>query len=107
MEDLVLERNGVVLVDGSFRFEREDKVEVDVRRNRDESRALLFGWFGETFIEFLDVMIFEKAVGLFFGFDSVKSEFVRKPTLEGGIHAFATATSLRGVGWNHTDSKIV
>ena len=37
LKDLVLERYGVVLIDGSFGFEREDKVEIDVWRNWDES----------------------------------------------------------------------
>jgi hypothetical protein len=31
LKDLVLERNGVVLVDGSFGFDREDEIEVQVR----------------------------------------------------------------------------
>jgi len=107
LEDLVLERNGVVVVDGSFGFDGEDKVEIKVWRNWDESRSLLFGWFRKTFIEFCDVMLFEKTVGLFFGFDSVEFEFVGKPTLKRGIHPFASAASLWGVGWDHSDSKLI
>ena len=107
LQDLVLERNGVVLVDGSFGFEREDKVEIDVWRNWDERRSLLLGRFSETFVELRDVMIFEKAVGLFFCFDSVEFEFVWKPALEGGIHPFASAARLRGIGWDHPYSKLV
>ena len=76
-------------------------------RNRYESRSLLFGRLGETFVELGNVMIFEKTVGLFFCFDSVEFEFVGKPALEGGVHPFASAAGLRGVGWDHPDSKIV
>ena len=68
---------------------------------------MLFGRFGETFIEFRDVMIFEKAVGLLLRCDSVEFEFVGKPALEGGVHSFASAAGLRGVGWDHPDSKLV
>ena len=76
-------------------------------RNRDESRSLLFGRFGETFVELGDVMIFEKAVGLFFGFDSVKFKFVWQPALKSGIHPFASATCLRRVSGDHADPKFV
>ena len=107
LEDLVLERNGVVLVDGSFGFDREDEIDVHVRRDRNESRPRLFGCFFETFIEFRDVMIFEKAIGLLFCFDSVKFEFVWKPALERFIHPLAATSGLWGVGGDHTDSKFV
>jgi hypothetical protein len=105
LKDLVLERNGIVLVDGSFGFKREDKVEIDVWRNWDESRALLLGRLGETFVELGDVMIFEKAVGLHFCFDAVESEFVGKPALKRFVHPFASTSRLWRVGWDHTDSK--
>ena len=76
-------------------------------RDWDEGRSLLFGRFGETFVELGEVMIFQETVGLFFGFDSVKSEFVRKPALEGGVHPFTSASGLGRVGWDHPDSQLI
>ena len=105
LKDLVLERNGVVLVDGSFGFDREDEIDVHVRRDRNERGSGFLGPFRKTFIEFRDVMIFEKAVGLLFCFNSVKFEFVGKPALKRFVHPLASAPRLRGVGWDHTDSE--
>ena len=107
LKDLVLERNGIVLVDGSFGFDGEDEIDVHVRRDRNESGPGLLGCFCKTFIEFRNVMIFEKEVGLFFCFDAVKPEFVGKPALKRFVHPFASASRLRGVGGDHTDSKFV
>ena len=76
-------------------------------RDWDESRSLLLRRFGETFIEFLDVMIFEKAVGLLFCPDAMKSEFVGKPALKRRVHPFAPAARLRGISWDHPDSQLI
>ena len=77
-----------------------------MRRDRNESGALLFGRFGEAFIKLRDVMIFEKAVGLLFCLDAVKFEFIGKPALKRGVHPFASATRLRGVGGDHSDPQL-
>ena len=37
LKDLVLERNGIVLVDGPFGFDREDEIEIHVRRDGNKS----------------------------------------------------------------------
>ena len=104
LKDPVLVGNGVVVISGSFGLDREDEIQIEVPGDRGESRALLFGRFGESLIELSDVTLFQEAVGLFFGFDAVEAELIRQPALERLIHPLAPSPGLRGISRDHPDA---
>lgn len=107
MKDAILVGDGVVLIDGSFRFDRENEIKIDMFGEGEESRAFLSRRFGEAFIEFCDVMIFEKPVGVFFGFDAMKPELVDNTPLKSLIHSLAASASLRGISRDHSDAEFI
>lgn len=64
----------------------------------------MFGRFGESFVELLDVMVFQKAIGLFFGLDPVALEFIWEPALKRLIHPFTSSSGLGRIRRNHPDA---
>lgn len=107
LKDSVLVGNGIILVNGPFGFDRENKIEIQMGRKGDKRRTFLLGRFGEPFVKFRDVMLSEKTVGFVFGLDVVEAEFVREPTLKRLVHPLASSSGLRRVGWDHPDAQFV
>lgn len=97
LKDKPLKADGVVSIDGAFGLDGEDPIQVQMSRQGDEGRALLFGFDGESFIKSWEKNILEETVGGVFGFDAVETQFIGEPSLQGFIHSFAASAGFRGV----------
>ena len=104
LKDKTLESEGVVLSDGALFFDGENQIKIDMRLERDKSRAGLFGFDGEALIELTDEGLLQEKIGSLQGLDAVQTEFIGEPALKSFVDAFAPSARLRRISRDGTDS---
>ena len=106
LKDETLEGNRIVLTDGTFLFDREDPIKINVGLDGDKSGSGLLGFDGEALVELADIGLLQEKISSLFGFDTVQTKFVRESALEGFIDAFSPSSCLRTISRDRPDAQL-
>ena len=100
-----MQNDGVVLRDRALGLDREHPIEV-LASALTERRSFLGRWLGELAVEFSDIALAEKRIGLLKCADSSQTQLLWQPALPGAETAFTAAARLWRVGRNHLHPEL-
>src|SRR5450755_370747 len=105
LQNQVLKADDVVAANRTLKLQREDQVQVAARAGR-ESGSALGSRSLKAAVEFRDIVLAQKAVGLRHRGDSAQAEFLRQSSLPGAEAALRAAPRLGRISWNHLHAQI-
>jgi len=105
LKDEALKGECVVVAHGSFLFDGEDQIQIEVGLKGNKSGSGLPGFDGEALVKLADEGLLQEKIGGLFCFDAVQTKLVTKSVLESCIDAFAAAPGLRGISRDGADAQ--